>query len=96
LSGWKWNLIEGTTFLIVGVVIIVYNYWKIKAIDFISINSQISASLNPTFSVLLIVGFFFVGVGTAQSAITLTIYKLEKINEKKKKDHNIDCDIRKK
>jgi hypothetical protein len=78
LSGWKWNLLEGIIFLILGVLIIVFNYWKIEAIDFISINGQISASLNPIFSVLLIVGFFFVGVGTAQSAITLTIFKLEK------------------
>ena len=85
MSGWKWNLIEGTTFLILGVLIIVYNYWKVEAIDFISINGQISASLNPIFSVLLIVGFFFVGVGTAQSAVTLTIYRLENINGNEKK-----------
>ena len=42
------------------------------------LGGQISASLNPTFSVLLILGFFLVGVGTAQSAVTITIHKLEK------------------
>ena len=78
MSGWKWNLIEGTTFLILGVLIIVYNFWYIEAIDFFNTNGQISASLNPTFSILLIIGFFFIGVGTAQSAVTITIYKLEK------------------
>lgn len=72
------NLIEGTTFLVLGVLLIVYNYWNVEAIDFIIISGQISASLNATFSVLQIVGFFFVGVGTAQSAVTFTIYKLEK------------------
>lgn len=82
MSSWKWNLIEGTTFLIMGILLLVYNYWNIAAIDFDNIGGQISASLNPTFSVLLIVGFFFVGVGTAQSAVTITIYKLEKISEK--------------
>jgi hypothetical protein len=72
------NLIEGSTFLALGIILLVYNYWNIEAIDFISNSGQISASLNPTFSVLFIIGFFFVGVGTAQSAVTFTIYKLEK------------------
>ncbi len=78
MSSWKWNLIEGITFLILGIIILGYNYWFTEAIIIQNISGQISASLNPTFSVLLIVGFFFVGVGTAQSAVTITIYKLEK------------------
>lgn len=82
MSGWKWNLIEGITFLILGIIILGYNYWSTEAINIQNIGGQISASLNPTFSVLLIVGFFFVGVGTAQSAVTITIYKLEKIKTK--------------
>ncbi|MEJ2242410.1 MAG: hypothetical protein P8Y18_09755 [Candidatus Bathyarchaeota archaeon] len=78
MSSWKWNLIEGTTFLILGILLLVYNYWNIEAIDFENIGGKISASLNPTFSILLIIGFFFVGVGTAQSAVTITIYKLDR------------------
>ncbi len=78
MSGWKWNLIEGMTFLILGVFLLIYNYWSTEAIDITYTSGQISASLNPTFSILLILGFFFVGVGTAQSAVTLTIFKLEK------------------
>jgi hypothetical protein len=78
LSSWKWNLIEGTSFLILGILLLVYNYWNIEAIYFENIDGQIIASLNSTFIVLLIIGFFFVGVGTAQAAITITIHKLEK------------------
>jgi hypothetical protein len=73
------NLIEGTVFLIMGLIIIAYNFWNIQAVDLIYKGDIISASLNPTFALLLIVGFFFVGVGTAQSAVTFTIHKLEKI-----------------
>ena len=72
------NLIEGTTFLVVGTALSVFNFLNHNAIVFINDSNQISATLNPTFSVLLIVGFFFIGVGVTQAAVTLTIYKLEK------------------
>ena len=77
MEGWKANLIEGTIFLVVGLVIIIINLLTIEAIDFLNNGNQITASLNPTFFVLLIAGFFLLGVGTAQSAVTITIRKLE-------------------
>ena len=49
------NLIEGTTFLILGLIITIYNFWNIQAIDLIYKGDSISASLNPTFALLLIV-----------------------------------------
>lgn len=77
MEGWKANLIEGTIFLVVGLIIIAINFLTIEAIDFLNTGNQITASLNPTFFVLLIAGFFLLGVGTAQSAVTITIRKLE-------------------
>ena len=77
------NLIEGLTFLISGIITTAYNFFNIQGILFIHDGTQISASLNPIFIVLLIVGFFFIGAGTAQAAVTLTICKLEKDNQKK-------------
>jgi hypothetical protein len=77
MQGWKANLIEGTIFLVVGLIIIAINFLTIEAIDFLNNGNQITASLNPTFFVLLIAGFFLLGVGTAQSAVTITIRKLE-------------------
>ena len=78
MEGWKANLIEGTIFLVVGLVIIAINFLNIEAIDFANNGNQITASLNPTFVVLLISGFFLMGVGTAQSAVTITIRKFER------------------
>ena len=78
MEGWKANLIEGSIFLVVGLVIIAINFLNIEAIDFLINENQITASLNPTFVVLLISGVFLLGVGTAQSAVTITIRKLER------------------
>ena len=78
MEGWKANLIEGAIFLVVGLVIIIINSLTIEAIDFLNNGNQITASLNPIFVVLLISGFFLLGVGTAQSAVTITIRKFER------------------
>ena len=78
MEGWKANLIEGAIFLAVGLVIIIINSLTIEAIDFLNNGNQITASLNPIFVVLLISGFFLLGVGTAQSAVTITIRKFER------------------
>ena len=78
MEGWKANLIEGAIFLTVGLVIIIINSLTIEAIDFLNNGNQITASLNPIFVVLLISGFFLLGVGTAQSAVTITIRKFER------------------
>jgi len=78
MEGWKANLIEGAIFLVVGLVIIIINSLTIEAIDFLNDGNQITASLNPIFVVLLISGFFLLGVGTAQSAVTITIRKFER------------------
>jgi len=78
MEGWKANLIEGAIFLVVGLVIIAINFLNIEAIDFLNNGNQITASLNPIFVVLLISGFFLLGVGTAQSAVTITIRKFER------------------
>jgi chromate transport protein ChrA len=80
MEGWKANLIEGAIFLTVGLVIIIINSLTIEAIDFLNNGNQITASLNPIFIVLLISGFFLLGVGTAQSAVTITIRKFERAN----------------
>lgn len=77
------NLIEGLTFLIIGIILTGYNFFNIQGVLFNHNELQISASLNPIFIVLLIVGFFFIGAGTAQAAVTLTIYKLEKNHTEK-------------
>jgi chromate transport protein ChrA len=78
MEGWKANLIEGAIFLVVGLAIIIINSLTIEAIDFLNNGNQITASLNPIFVVLLISGFFLLGVGTAQSAVTITIRKFER------------------
>jgi len=78
MNGWKMNLIEGLIFLIIGIILTAYNFFNIEGVLFIHNGSQISASFNPIFIVLLMVGFFFIGAGTAQAAVTLTICKLEK------------------
>jgi len=78
MQGWKANLIEGLIFFVVGLSIIIINSLNIEAVDFLFNENQIYASLNPTFVVLLITGFFLLGVGTAQSAVTITIRKLER------------------
>ena len=78
MEAWKANLIEGSIFLVVGLFIIIINSLNVEAIDFLNNGNQITASLNPTFVVLLITGFFLLGVGTAQSAVTITIRKFEK------------------
>ena len=80
MEGWKANLIEGAIFLAVGLVIIIINSLTIEAIDFLNNGNQITASLNPIFVILLISGFFLLGVGTAQSAVTITIRKFERAN----------------
>ena len=72
------NLSEGIIFLIAGLIIILYNFWNNDAILFIRNLEQISASLNTIYILFLMIGFFFIGAGTAQAAISLTIYKLEK------------------
>lgn len=78
MESWKWNLIEGVIFFVVGLSITLVNFLNIEAIDFLNDGNQISASLNPTFVVLLITGVFLLGVGTAQSAVTITIRKFER------------------
>jgi hypothetical protein len=78
MEGWKMNLIEGMTFFVAGLSIILTNSLYVQAIDFFNRGTQIAASLNPTFFVLLITGFFLLGVGTAQSAVTITIRKFER------------------
>ena len=82
MEGWKANLIEGTIFLVVGLVIIILNFFNVEAIDFLNNGNKITASLNPTFVVLLISGFFLLGIGTAQSAVTITIRKFERTPRK--------------
>lgn len=75
------NLIEGMIFFIVGLsIIIITNSLNIEAIDVLFNENQINASFNPTFLVLLITGFFLLGVGTAQSAVSITIRKYEGSN----------------
>jgi pilus assembly protein TadC len=78
LENWLSNLIEGLIFLIVGLILISYNFLNIEPIISFYNGSQVSAQLNPTFAVLVIIGFFLVGVGTAQSSVTITIHKLNK------------------
>ncbi|NHJ83926.1 MAG: hypothetical protein FK734_00605 [Asgard group archaeon] len=77
MKGWQMNLIEGLTFLTIGLIIIAYNFLNNESINFFHNGYQINASLNPIFVVLLIIGFFFIGAGIAQAAVSSTIYKLE-------------------
>jgi hypothetical protein len=72
------NLIEGASFQVIGFILIVYNFQIVEPVVFIQKGYQYSASLNPNFVVLFMAGFFFVGAGIAQAAITSTIYNLEK------------------
>ena len=78
MEAWKANLIEGMVFLSIGLSIVITDFFLIIPIDFLNNGTEVVASLNPTFAVLLILGFFILGVGAAQSAVTFTIYKLEK------------------
>ena len=78
MKNWEANLIEGVSFLLIGVIIIIFTFQIIEPIDFLESGNLISASLNPTFILLFMAGFFFVGAGIAQAAISSTIYKLEK------------------
>jgi hypothetical protein len=77
LKKWRANLIEGITFLLIGTLIIIYNFHFIKPID-IFYNGNQQSTLNPTFVLLFMAGFFFIGAGIAQAAITTTIHNLEK------------------
>lgn len=81
MEAWKANLIEGMVFLVIGLSLVILDFFFIIPIDFLNNGTQVIASLNPTFSVLLIVGFFILGVGSAQSAVTFTIHKLEKMKK---------------
>ena len=78
LENWLSNLIEGLTFLIAGLILTSFNFLNVEPIISFYNGSQISAQLNPTFAVLVIIGFFLVGAGTSQSSVTITIYKLNK------------------
>ena len=78
MKNWEANLIEGVSFLLIGVIIIIFTFQIIEPIDFLESGNLISASLNSTFILLFMAGFFFVGAGIAQAAISSTIYKLEK------------------
>jgi len=79
LEAWKANLFEGMVFLIIGLSLVILDFFFIIPIDFLNNGTQVVASLNPTFAALLVVGIFIVGVGAAQSAVTFTIHKLEKL-----------------
>ena len=87
MKNWEANLIEGVSFLFIGVIVIIFTFQIIEPIDFLESGNLISASLNSTFILLFMAGFFFVGAGIAQAAISSTIYKLEKklssVNNKK-------------
>ena len=72
------NLIEGLTFLIIGLIVAGYNFYEIEPLNFDQNGLLISTYLNPTFVFLFMAGFFFMGAGAAQAAVTFTIYKLEK------------------
>ena len=78
MKNWEANLIEGVSFLFIGVIIIIFTFQIIEPIDFLESGNLISASLNSTFVFLFMAGFFFVGAGIAQAAISSTIHKLEK------------------
>jgi hypothetical protein len=84
LEAWKANLIEGIIFLVIGLCSIILDFLFIAPIDFDNNGIQVTASLNPIFAVLLIVGFFILGVGAAQSAVTFTIHKLEMMKRNQK------------
>ena len=81
MEAWKANLIEGIFFLVIGLILIILDFFFIVPIDFLNNGTEVVASLNPTFAVLSILGFFILGVGAAQSAVTFTIHKLEKIKK---------------
>ena len=72
------NLIEGIVFLFIGISVIVFTFFVSEPVEILQNGNQISASLNATFVVLIMAGSFFIGAGVAQSAITSTIYKVEK------------------
>ena len=78
MNDWKMNLIEGITFLFIGLILLIFNFFSIDPIEIIKNGNQISSSLNATFVVLIMGGSFLVGAGVAQSAVTSTIYKMEK------------------
>jgi hypothetical protein len=78
LKNWAKNLIEGIIFLLLGLIVTAYNFLINEPIDFFLNANKIDAGLNPTFAIMLAVGFFFIGSGTAQAAVSITIYKLEK------------------
>jgi hypothetical protein len=78
LHSWQANLIEGASFLAIGLIIIMYDFQIVNPIDFTHNGQGFSASLNPLFVLLFIIGFLFTGAGIAQAAVTYTIYKLEK------------------
>ena len=71
------NLIEGLTFLLTGLLLVGYNFYEVEPLNFDQKGLLISTNLNPIYVFLFIAGFFLVGAGTAQAAISITIYKLE-------------------
>ena len=77
MNNWKMNLIEGITFLVIGLILLIFNFFAIDPIEIVQKGNQIRPSLNATFVVLIMGGSFFVGAGVAQAAITSTIYKVE-------------------
>lgn len=79
MEAWKANLFEGMVFLMIGLSLVILDFIFIIPIDFLNNGTEVIASLNPIFASLLVVGIFIVGVGAAQSAVTFTIYKLEKL-----------------
>ena len=76
----KWEIIgiSGLICLFIGAIFVAWGIQAVEQIHIEQIGGQIIASLNPTFVVLFMIGYFSVGLGIGAIACTYTIYKLEK------------------
>ena len=78
MKHWKLTVVEGVFSLVVGVVLMMWGFQAVEPIDLEFTLPTVTASLDPTFILLFIVGMGLIGNGVGILACARRIYKLEK------------------
>jgi lipopolysaccharide export LptBFGC system permease protein LptF len=78
LKNWEGLAVIGIFSFVVGLIVVAWGFQAAEPIKIEQIGNVMTASLDPTFILLFMVGMFAIGLGVGDLASVYIVYKLEK------------------